>query len=158
MYKILLTVTFSFVILGCDSNSSNNSSAEAEIKYGIVSNSCGPSDAPVIDIRLTDEEIDCSTDIRKVSNISSYLEFTNTEDIAIGMMLEPHTYSGSGPMSATDCDIGFENCSSIGLLSIEITGQESDTLEGDYLIQNNSENNTGNFIIKRCNNERPLCG
>ncbi len=158
MYKISLVLSLSLIASGCDSESKNSHSDEESFKYGIVTNACGPSDAAVVSIRFTDEVIDCSTDISSISSISSYLEFPNTSDIAIGMMLEPHTYSGSGPMSATDCDASFENCTPIGLLSIEITGQESDTLEGSYLIQNEAENISGQFSIKRCDNDRPLCG
>ncbi len=77
---------------------------------------------------------------------------------SIGMLLEPHYYSLSEPMNATKCNIGFENCTEIGKLSIEFTGEEGNNLEGDYFIKNNGSTLEGNFLIKRCMNERLLCG
>lgn len=162
MNKIFYIYMCLIILSGCDSDSNDDSTSknamDPAVKHGIVSNACGPSDAAVIDIRLTNEVIDCSTDIRSVSNISSYLAFSNTQDITIGMMLAPHSYSSSGPMDASECDVGFDNCVAVGQLSIEVADQEGDALEGVYFIDSNGATTQGNFVIKRCNNERPRCG
>jgi hypothetical protein len=176
-----LFIPLALIILsGCDSDSNDDSHSNSHsnsygkkaihpaLKYGVVSNSCGPSDAAVINIRLTDEVIDCATDIRNVSNISSHLAFSNTQDITVGMMLAPHSYASSGPMDANECNVGFDNCVAVGQLSIKVTGQEGDAFEGDafkgnslegvYFIDNNGSTTQGGFVIKRCNNKRPRCG
>ncbi|PCJ32438.1 MAG: hypothetical protein COA99_16465 [Moraxellaceae bacterium] len=130
-------------------------------KHGIVTNGCGPTDASVVRLYLTDQEISCTTDLVSVGFISTYLEFQQTEDISIGMMLEPHDYYGTSPPDgATDCGIGYSDCTHLGPLSIEITGQgtQEDTLKGVYFIEGEEENSTGSFIIKRCNNDRGMCG
>jgi len=130
-------------------------------KYGIIENGCGPTDSAVVSLHLTDQNIICSTDLGSVEHISTYLEFPETEDIAIGMMLEPHNYNGSNnPDAATDCGIGHTDCTPLGPLSIEITGQgiQEDTLKGVYTIEGEEQTSTGLFIIKRCNNDRPMCG
>jgi len=129
-------------------------------KHGIITNGCGPTDAAVVRLILTDQEISCTTSTRSVGNISTYLEFPETEDIAIGMMLEPHSSTwGGSPEAATECGIGFTNCTTLGPLSIEITGQgtQEDTLKGVYTIEGEEQAPTGLFIIKRCNNDRPMC-
>ena len=158
MKRLASGLVLACLLSGCIDDSGNNSLEERPMKYGIISNSCGPSDAPVVDLRLTDEEIVCSTDLRTIPQINTYLEFSNTQDISIGMMLEPHTYGPSGPMSARECDIGFVNCKSIGLLSIEITGQDNATFQGVFSTDLEGSVSEGDFIIQRCNNERPLCG
>ncbi|MFT7412296.1 MAG: hypothetical protein ACI9J4_000653 [Paraglaciecola sp.] len=169
-----LFIPLALIILsGCDSDSNDDSHSNfyskkvihpaLNLKYGVVSNSCGPSDAAVINIRLTDEVIDCATDIRNVSNISSHLALSNTQDITVGMMLAPHSYASSGPMDANECNVGFDNCVAVGQLSIKVTGQEGEafevnSLEGVYFIDNNGSTAQGGFVIKRCNNKRPRCG
>ncbi|MFT6778717.1 MAG: hypothetical protein ACJAV1_002659 [Paraglaciecola sp.] len=169
-----LFIPLALIILsGCDSDSNDDSHSNSyskkaihpalNLKYGVVSNSCGPSDAAVINIRLTDEVIDCATDIRNVSNISSHLALSNTQDITVGMMLAPHSYASSGPMDANECNVGFDNCVAVGQLSIKVTSQQGDafegnSLEGVYFIDNNGSTTQGGFVIKRCNNKRPRCG
>lgn len=128
------------------------------VKYGTLSNACGPTDAPVIDLRLTDVEIQCSTGIGTVSHISAYLEFAYTQDLEVGMKVGPHSYGSSGPMPAIKCDIGFENCVTVGDVSLEFNGKGTDTLSGEYTFQNGDLTDTGDFVVKRCENQRPLCG
>lgn len=159
MKRMMISCTLAALLSACGSSGSNSDNATSQYaKQGIITNACGPTDAPVVRLRLTDQAIACDADVHTLPRISTYLAFTHTQDIAIGMMLEPYRSVAGDPQSASACNAGFTDCHAVGLLSIEITGQESGHFTGRYTINNDGTMTSETFKIKQCNNERPRCG
>jgi len=135
----------------CDTLNGNS------LKYGIIYNGCGPTDAPVVRIILTDEEFSCGDSHRNVKHISSYLEITNVEDIKVGMVISGHSYNyNNEPESAIECEKDFENCVEVGVISLEILCDDGKRLEGIWRLIDS--NRSGNFYVKKCDQQRGLCG
>jgi len=158
--KIIILFILILMLLTC-SNESDTAEcgmlSSTSLKYGIVFNSCGPADAPVVRIVLTDEKISCGESPASFKHISSYLEITNVEDLKVGMVISGHSYNiNNQPDPAYECDAGFENCIDVGVLSIEIVCDDGDRLEGKWSVQGSER--AGMFIIEKCKQQRPLCG
>ncbi len=127
------------------------------LKYGIVYNGCGPTDAPVVRIILTDEEFSCEDSHRNVKHIVSYLEIGTVKEIKIGMVISGHASSlGGEPDPAYECEKDFKNCVDIGVISIKILDDDGGRLEGTWELE--SSNRSGNFNVKKCDRDRGLCG
>lgn len=162
MYLIKSNILF-IILLILSACSTDNNNAECDIlnidslKYGIVYNGCGPTDLPIVRIILTDEEFSCEDMHRNVKHISSYLEITSVEDIKVGMVISGHSYNFDGePVSAFECEKDFENCIEVGVISIEILCDNENMLQGKWKLDGNDR--SGNFYIKKCNEERGICG
>ena len=132
------------------------------LKYGVINNGCGPADAPVVRIILTDEEFSCGEFLSgdnhgKVNHIVSYLEIGTVKEIEIGTVISGHASTlGGEPDSAHECEKDFKNCVEIGVISIEILGDEGERLEGIWKFEGSDR--TGNFNVHKCAQEGGLCG
>lgn len=157
-YLVYIVTIFVLAACSSDLNSTDeNPLKTGSLKYGVVYNSCGPADAPVVRLILTDEEFSCKDNPGDIKHISSYLEIRFVEDIKTGMVISGHSPGISGgPDEAYECKAGFTECKDIGIITINILSDEGGILHGTWHLQGSDRG--GYFNIKKCSQERDLCG
>ncbi len=154
-----VVVTVLHLLAACSNDSSKSGSDTANgslLKYGIIKNGCNEMDLPPVRIILTNEEMLCEDSHSDYENISSYLEIDNVEEIEVGMHISTRVFQNEYIYSsATECEKEYNNCVDLGALSIEITGETDESLEGTWTLPDS--NRSGIFNVNQCKQERGWC-
>jgi len=156
-FVLILFLNFVFSCSESDKIETCTTTGTDSLKYGVVFAACGPTDAAVVRIILTEDEFSCEDDHSNVNHISSYLEIGDVEQIEVGMSITGHSSNSVvEPEPAYECEIGLINCVEVGVIILNIECDDGTLLGGTWRLE--GSNRSGNFLVNKGGRERGLCG
>jgi hypothetical protein len=144
----ILSLSASFALFSCEPEVTSNPADT--IAYGLISNTCGPTDGPETQVRLTDTAVTCDS-FARYPQTSAYLGVASISGVSVG---KDSAYTD---LDAWRCDT-IGGCTDQGKLRIEFRRSTATRMSGTYRIEKDGKIvATGGMELVICP-DRPLCG